>query len=156
MVNKSLFEEFLTLNSLRFCLASLFTLERHCEMLSGVGKASKCASKVLIFLIEIETDYIITWLKYLLQNHNLLAMFHSKTTKKKAKFPLRWRCLLFPFGTVMMCEREPVNMTNLHSSEGQTSESRWSISAQNRHGSTTSGHPTSSPTLDNQYIPWNI
>ena len=93
-------------------------------MLSGVGKLQNVHQKVLIFWIEIETDYVITRLKFLLQNHNLLAIFHSKTTKKKAKFRLRWRCLLFPIGTVMMCECEPVNMTNLHSSEGQTSESR--------------------------------
>ena len=92
-----------------------------------LGNLQNVHQKVLIFWIEIETDYVITQLKFLLQNHDLSAMFHSKTTKKisiQAKFRLRWRRLLFPFGTVMTCECEPVNMTNLHSSEGQTSEYR--------------------------------
>ena len=47
-----------------------------------LGKLQNAHQKVLIFWIEIETDYVITLLKILLQNHDLLAMFHSKTTKK--------------------------------------------------------------------------
>ena len=68
-----------------------------------LGKLQNAHQKVLIFWIEIETDYVITRLKFLLQNHDLLAMFHSKTTQKisiRAKFRLRWRCLLFHLRTV--------------------------------------------------------
>ena len=50
-----------------------------------LGKLQNAHQKVLIFWIEIETDYVIARLKILLQNHDLFAMFHSKTTKKKSQ-----------------------------------------------------------------------
>ena len=53
------------LNSLRYCLVSLFIFERvKCYL--RLGKLQNAQQKVLIFWTEIETDYIITQLKILL------------------------------------------------------------------------------------------